>query len=165
MELTDALMTTEEIRTFVLFLCKVKPPIGAIGGLLRNRGVFPVTTERTCIVVKSGRKGGKRFVNRIYYNRDEVISAFKLKPYPSAKGGPGVKKRPMQIPRYERQKDALQIEKAQIINLELKVGRKFDCEHYCECLDYATIGHIVDAKRVKHNFGCHTCDRYKKKEI
>lgn len=167
MEPTDALMTTEEIRTFILFLCGSKPAKGSISGVLQNRGLFPVIVERINVVVKHGRKGGRRIVKRAYYDRDAVISAFKDKPYPRPKGFPRGRKRLQKIPRAVRQESNAQIsvEPAQVINFELKVGRKFDCEHYCECLDYATIGHVVDAKRVKRNFGCHKCDRYKKKEI
>lgn len=143
MEISNALMTTEEIRTFILFCCGEAPPQASIGVLLKNRGLAPVMKKRDTRPVVPGKRKGMISTVVAYYNREDVISAFKNTPYKSY---------------------AARGRRVEVIDLEKRTGRKFDCEHYCECLDYATVGHIVDSRRVKKNFGCHKCERYKKKE-
>lgn len=140
----NALMTTEEIRTFILFCCGEKPPQGSISVLLKNRGLLPAKKERVNIPLKPGKRRGVTSLTMAYYNRAEVISAFKSVPYKSytSRG-----------------------RRTEVIDLEQRTGRKFNCVHYVECLDYATVDHIIDNKRVKKNFGYHKCDRYKKKGV
>lgn len=142
MEPTYEHITTEDIRTYIYFQGGEKPQQGSISVLLRNRGLKPVFKKRVTVAAAPEARRATISTTIAYYCREEVIQAFKAKPFKS----------------FESRRTA------DVIDLEKRLGRRLNCAHYLECLDYATIGHIVDNKRVKKNFGCHKCDRYRKRE-